>query len=161
LPDGRIRTRNYDTEVIEILRASFSTDTTLAGACARLVAVLMKEWGLIVLEPHSLVLEDPGCAGALSALPASVLQCSLLPVIAAVIDPFETDAFTGAQSFLRDRNLVGPMAWPRQAQHPRQQEPADSGPLRPDLKRLYAGQMRSSQEFWTQCLEEPRKNWGN
>ena len=108
LPAGRIEALlalieesgrgNYDTEVLEILRSSFSPETTLAGACARLVAALMKEWGIIVLDPHSLDLEDAGCAAALSALPASVLQCSLLPVIATVIDPFEVDAFTGAQS---------------------------------------------------------------
>ena len=123
LPGGKIATLlalieesgcgNYDTEVLEILRSSFSSETTLAGACARLVAALMKEWGIIVLDPHSLDLEEAGCAAELSALPASVLQCSLLPVIATVIDPFEVDAFNGAQSFLRDRNLVGPMAWPQ------------------------------------------------
>ena len=131
---------NYDTEVLEILRSSFGSETTLAGACARLVAALMKEWGIIVLDPHSLDLEDAGCAAALSALPASVLQCSLLPVIATVIDPFEVDAFTGAQSFLRDRNLVGPMAWPQASAtvlDSRSRRILDRYGL--DLKRLYAG----------------------
>ena len=131
---------NYDTEVLEILRSSFSSETTLAGACARLVAALMKEWGIIVLDPHSLDLEEAGCAAELSALPASVLQCSLLPVIATVIDPFEVDAFTGAQSFLRDRNLVGPMAWPQASAtvlDSRSRRILDRYGL--DLKRLYAG----------------------
>ena len=131
---------NYDTEVLEILRSSFSSETTLAGACARLVAALMKEWGIIVLDPHSLDLEEAGCAEELSALPSSVLQCSLLPVIATVVDPFEVDAFTGAQSFLRDRNLVGPMAWPQASA-----TVLDSrsrrilGRYGLDLKRLYTG----------------------
>ena len=131
---------NYDTEVLEILRSSFSPETTLAGACARLVAALMKEWGLIVLDPHSLDLEDAGGAAMLSALPASGLQCSLLPVIATIIDPFEVDVFAGAQSFLRDRNLVGPMAWPQASAtvlDSRSRRILDRYGL--DLKRLYAG----------------------
>lgn len=150
LPAGRIEALlalieesgrgDYDTEVLEILRSSFSPEITIAGACARLVAALMKEWGLIVLDPHSLDLEDAGFTGALSALPASVLQCSLLPVIATVIDPFEVDAFTGAQSFLRDRNLVGPIAWPQASAtvlDSRSRRILDRYGL--DLKRLYAG----------------------
>jgi uncharacterized protein YllA (UPF0747 family) len=150
LPGGRIEALlalieesgrgNYDTEVLEILRSSFGSEATLAGACARLMAALMKEWGLIVVDPHSLDLEDAGCAAALSALPASVLQCSLLPVIATVIDPFEVDAFTGAQSFLRDRNLVGPMAWPQASAtvlDSRSRRILDRYGL--DLKQLYAG----------------------
>jgi uncharacterized protein YllA (UPF0747 family) len=131
---------NYDTEVLEILKSSFSPDTTLAGACARLVAALMKEWGIIVLDPRSLDLQEAGCAAELSALPPLVLQCSLLPVIATVIDPFEVNVFAEAQSFLRDRNLVGPAAWPQASAtvlDSRSRRILDRYGL--DLKRLYAG----------------------
>jgi uncharacterized protein YllA (UPF0747 family) len=150
LPRGRIEALlalieetgrgNYDAEVLEILRSSFSPETTLADGCARLVAAVMKAWGIIILDPHSLDLKDAGYAAELSTLPASILQCSLLPVVAAVIDPFEVDAFTGAQSFLRDRNLVGPMAWPQASAtvlDSRSRRILDRYGL--DLKRLYEG----------------------
>ena len=135
---------NYDPEILEILRSSFGSETTLARAsCARLVAELMKEWGMIVLDPHS-----PGPRkrqDALrrfpDALPASSLQCSLLPVIATVIDPFEVESFAGAQSFF-ERAEPCRTQW-RGRRPARRSSIAGAGGFwigyGLDLKRLYAG----------------------
>ena len=106
---------NCDPDTLEILRTSFGAGATLARASARLAAELMREWGIVALDPRSL---DSGAAGLSASLPqglasAYVAQCSILPVVATVIDPFEVDAFAIAQPHLKENMHISPIAWPQ------------------------------------------------
>ena len=50
---------DYDPGTLEILRSSFGSEVNLAQASARLVAALMKEWGMVVLNAHSPDFREP------------------------------------------------------------------------------------------------------
>jgi uncharacterized protein YllA (UPF0747 family) len=133
---------NYDPEVLEILNSSFGREPTLAKASARLIAALMKEWGMIVIDPHSIDLKVAGYVPQLSqdAPSAPLVQCSILPVIVTVIDPFEVDSFAGTQMLLKELKQASPMAWPQASAtiiDSRSRRILDRYGL--NLSRLYAG----------------------
>jgi uncharacterized protein YllA (UPF0747 family) len=126
----------HDPEMIEILRAIFSRETTLAQASARLVAALVEEWGMIVVNPYapdfqsyledafaayraqaetvgSLLHEPRSEQGASGKLSGYLVQSAVLPVAASVIDPYEVDSYVHVQPAFEVLKRMPPMAWPQ------------------------------------------------
>ena len=105
----------YDPGTLEILRSAFGSEANLVRASARLVAALMKEWGIVVLNAHSLDFLEPGYIQPIpqNAAASYATQYSILPVVATVIDPFEVDSFAAARPFITEHVRVDPAAWPQ------------------------------------------------
>jgi uncharacterized protein YllA (UPF0747 family) len=118
---------DFDAETVEILRSAYCSGETLASATARLLSALMKEWGVIALDPNAprfkpvleearAVLRDQaggfkqsaeGCATAF------LEQCSVFPVAAIVIGPCELNPFLDSLPLLDQLDLPRAMPWPQ------------------------------------------------
>jgi uncharacterized protein YllA (UPF0747 family) len=130
----------FDGEVLEILRAAFSSGATLSSACARLMANLMKEWGVIVLDagapalgptldevlapirnqtekilslPRKRALESAEYPPAGNSPPDIFAQSLAMPVIARVVDPSEIYGCAKLFPVFHEAGLTGPMIWPQ------------------------------------------------
>lgn len=103
---------SYDPEILQILKDAFNRKTTFANASARLIASLLEEWGMIVIDSHSLELQSLA-DHAMQTLPRSLIQNAVLPVLAAVIDPYEIDLHAGRQQAFESSGRIQPMAWPQ------------------------------------------------
>lgn len=101
----------YDPDALDLLTKSYGAETTLAGATARFVSALMKDWGIVVLGPDSF---DFNGAVPQDADASHAAVCSMLPVIAVVVDPFEVELFAAGHRFPgAPGGADGPMAWPQ------------------------------------------------
>jgi uncharacterized protein YllA (UPF0747 family) len=109
----------FDPEAIEILKDSFQSGATLAHATGHLLALLMEEWGLIVVDSSSSEFQTrlPDVSSTeppLESLEKTYLsQSAILPVLSCVIDCDEVDAYVRAQPFFDRIDQVQPLAWPR------------------------------------------------
>lgn len=102
---------NYDPDALDLLMESYGAETTLARATARFVSTLMKDWGIVVLDPDSF---DFNGAAPRDAAAVHGESCSILPVLAVVVDPFEVESFTAGRRFPgAPGDVEGPTAWPQ------------------------------------------------
>ena len=129
----------FDSEVLEILKAAFSPGRSIQSGCARLFSVLMKEWGMVVLDPgapevqpvieevrtrvcsrtpqdESLfrdetarIADQPGDAFS----PGFLIQSAILPVLACVVDPLDIYPVAASLAAFDKLGLARPAAWPR------------------------------------------------
>jgi uncharacterized protein YllA (UPF0747 family) len=110
----------YDPEIMGIIRRAYSPQTPLLLASARIFSNLMKEWGLVVLDPQmsflELVPESISEEARNVQLPVEakklLFQSFILPVIVSIVDPCDLDAFAVVLPFFDRLNLVRPIAWP-------------------------------------------------
>ncbi len=133
----------FDAETLGILRAEFVPGMTYSSAFAHLIAALLKEWGMIVLDPEAPALK-PALNGVLAPVrnqiertlplhrkeasklagagyveassdnvPASLIQCLMMPVIACVIDPHELHSYATELPIFDEIGLPRPMIWPQ------------------------------------------------
>jgi uncharacterized protein YllA (UPF0747 family) len=140
---------NFDPEIIELLKASFHPGTTMARATGQLLSTLMEEWGMLVVDPSAPELLsdiskiDHGAPVLESAHRAFLIQCSMLPVIASIIDPEEVESCISAQRHLDGNGLEQPLAWPRASatiMDSRSSRTLERYHLQ--LRQLYAGEQR-------------------
>jgi uncharacterized protein YllA (UPF0747 family) len=133
----------FDAEVFEILRGAFVPETTFSSALRRLVAALMREWEMIVVdadaprfEPiltealapihnqaekiqhllsrQTMELAEAGYVGAYSdTIPSALAQSLAMPVIACVLDPYEIYSYARALPVWDEAGLPRPMVWPQ------------------------------------------------
>jgi uncharacterized protein YllA (UPF0747 family) len=113
----------FDAEVLGILQTAFIPGRSFGSATARLFSGLMKDWGMIVLDPTAAALQ-PAVNEALAriripAVPSpedgitwQLAMHAALPVLACVVDPFEL-ASLAALPDLEELGLARLMAWPR------------------------------------------------
>jgi uncharacterized protein YllA (UPF0747 family) len=110
---------SFDPEMVEILKATFQSGVTIAQATGHLLAALMEEWGMILVDPSTpefqsilplTAYDEPSLEDVHQTY---VIQSSILPVISCVIDPDEVFSFVGAQPFFDRVDLVQPLAWPQ------------------------------------------------
>jgi uncharacterized protein YllA (UPF0747 family) len=110
----------FDMETIDLIRSAFVPEATLSSASANLLAALMKEWKLVVLNAAA-----PPVQSILTQARANVggrienfntpfvIQSHVLPVIACVVDPHEIQAYERSLPLLDECDLPMPMAWPQ------------------------------------------------
>ena len=107
----------FDPEIFVILRASFESETTFAQATARLIAALMEEWGILVVNSaapdYQSHMQDIIAPLSQKPLTESVVQSMLLPVAAFVVDPFEINSYLDTQPEFETLKSSPPMAWPQ------------------------------------------------
>lgn len=104
--------RAYDPGIIEILKGAFAREATFAQASARLAATLLKEWGMVVVNPHAADFQ-PFVDQTAAPLPESLIQSSVLPVLASVIDPHEVYSYVEERRTFAAFKRIQPMAWPQ------------------------------------------------
>jgi uncharacterized protein YllA (UPF0747 family) len=147
----------FDPDIIEMLRDAYSPDATLSSGCARVLSGLMKEWGLVVLDsptsafdsiPESNPSEKTANLLASGASRKSIqtllFQCSQLPVIACIVDPYDLQALSAALPLLDNLNLVQPIAWPASSatvMDPRSRKTLERYNLR--MSDIFAGEIES------------------
>jgi uncharacterized protein YllA (UPF0747 family) len=110
----------FDSEVLDAIRAAFGSNETMASASANLLAALMQEWGMVVLNAsqpsvHSIVTQAMSAdrVGAEKASIPLLAQNLVLPAIACVVDPCEIEAYARILPYFDERDLPKPMAWPQ------------------------------------------------
>jgi uncharacterized protein YllA (UPF0747 family) len=107
----------FDPGTLEMIRSSYCGATTFAQAAARLLSVLMEEWGLVLVNSCAPVFQSfmkeksAGLSG--ERPPASILQSFLLPVAFCVIDPDEVQSFVDARAGFNAVPLLPPVVWPQ------------------------------------------------
>jgi uncharacterized protein YllA (UPF0747 family) len=106
-----------DPDTLEIIRASYRPDTTLAQASARLISTLMEEWGLIVINQSSSgfqsFLRDKAAGVSGATLPKRAIHNLLFPVALCVLAPNEVQAFVEDRAACETFQLLPPQAWPQ------------------------------------------------
>ena len=113
----------FDTEVLDILQTAFIPGRSFCSATARFFSALMKDWGMIVLDPTAAALQ-PAVNEALARIriPAvpfpegeiarHLAMNAAFPVLACVVDPFELASLAALPDF-EEFGLPRLMAWPR------------------------------------------------
>jgi uncharacterized protein YllA (UPF0747 family) len=113
----------FDTEVLDILQTAFMPGRSFCSATARFFSALMKDWGMIVLDPTATALQ-PAVNEALAriripavpfpggGIPRHLAMNAALPVLACVVDPFELVSLATLPDF-EEFGLPRLMAWPR------------------------------------------------
>jgi hypothetical protein len=111
---------SFDREAIEAIRSAFIPAATASSASAQLLAALMKEWEMVVLDEESPavkpILQEAllPIAGRISGNNSSLLSLSLtMPVIAHVVSPAELHSFAHAMTIFAGIGLPRPAAWPQ------------------------------------------------
>jgi uncharacterized protein YllA (UPF0747 family) len=119
----------FDAEILGILHSAYSPGRTLAAATAHLISALMKEWGMIVLDPQTprlepLMDEKRGVARDRARRTAGPRQSStgcasefleqsmIFPVAANVMGPGELGPFLEVLPAFDELDLPRPVAWP-------------------------------------------------
>jgi uncharacterized protein YllA (UPF0747 family) len=102
----------YDPEVIEVLKGAFARETTFAQASARLAFALLEEWGMVVVNPHAPDFQSI-MDQTTTPLPACIIQCSVLPVLADVRDPYEVFSYVEERQTFAASKRIQPMLWPQ------------------------------------------------
>lgn len=102
----------HDPEILQFLKEAYSAETTFAHASARLMASLLKDWGMIVINPQAAEFQSFLDKSA-RTLPSSLVQSAVLPILARVIDPYEVDSYVREQRNFEAVGRMQPMAWPQ------------------------------------------------
>lgn len=112
----------FDSEVLDILQTAFIPGRSFASATAQLFSALMKDWGMIVLDPTATALQ-PAMSKALARvrIPAvpfpddgitwQLAMNAAFPVLACVVDPYEIGTLAALPDF-EEFGLPRLMAWP-------------------------------------------------
>ena len=129
----------FDPEALEIVKAAFSPGRSLQSGCAHLYSVLMKEWGMVVLNPEAPELQPvfdearvricsraPGIESLLRQeaaripdrsnevfFPAILIQSAVFPVLACVVDPLDIYPVAASMALFDRLGVARPAAWPR------------------------------------------------
>jgi uncharacterized protein YllA (UPF0747 family) len=120
----------FDSEILEILRSAYCPGRTFAAATANLISALMKEWGMLVLDPQAprlkplidetrIVARVPasrtaGPGQSLTECASGFLEQSLIfPVAANIIGPGELGPFLEVLPAFDELDLTRPVAWPQ------------------------------------------------
>jgi uncharacterized protein YllA (UPF0747 family) len=113
----------FDIEVLDILQTAFIPGRSFSSATAHFYSALMKDWGMIVLDPTAAALQ-PAVNEALARvrIPAvpfpedgitwQLAMNTALPVLACVVDPVELGSLAALPDF-EDFGLPRLLAWPR------------------------------------------------
>jgi uncharacterized protein YllA (UPF0747 family) len=106
---------DFDPETLEILRSSFAEGESLARASALLFEELFKQWGIAVMDSRALDLKNAvNCVQVAPQMKNDLpIPYAILPVVATVVDPFETDLFAGTLQSCRENNWAVPTPWPQ------------------------------------------------
>jgi uncharacterized protein YllA (UPF0747 family) len=130
----------FDEGILGMLESAFLPGHSFPSASARLISALMKPWGMIVCDPgapesreilseavaplQTRAFQFPvqGTSATLAGLgnglfpgtgvPASLIQSSLFPVVARVVDPFEMCSLANVLPVFEKIDLVPPIVWP-------------------------------------------------
>jgi uncharacterized protein YllA (UPF0747 family) len=89
----------FDTESLAMLHDSFSGEEAVSSATARLFSGLMRDLGMVVVDP--------------SIFPAQSDGIARVPVLARVIGPFEIDSFAHGMPDLENADFSRTMIWPQ------------------------------------------------
>ena len=117
---------SFDPEIIATLKKIYSQDTDWWAASARFLTVLMDVWGMFVVDPRlqdfqsALREADRGFStqkvshdGVFNGTPpVHLMQSSILPVFACVLDPYELRPFAEALTAYKVHGLIPPISWP-------------------------------------------------
>lgn len=117
---------SFDPEIMATLKKVYSQDTEWWAAGARFLTALMDVWGMLVLDPRSegfqsalrdadrgFSTENIGPGGFFKGTPSVYLmQSSISPVFACVLDPYELKSFTEALTAYKAHGLIPPISWP-------------------------------------------------
>ena len=109
----------FDPEMLGMLRESFRPGFTIARATGYMIAELMEEWGMLIIDSSAPEFQAvfPQIAYGVPSLEDAyrtyLSQSSVLPVISCVVDPDEVASFIGAQPFFDRVDFVRPMPWPQ------------------------------------------------
>jgi uncharacterized protein YllA (UPF0747 family) len=110
----------FDLEALDRIRSAFVSAPTLSSAAAKILAALMKELGIIVLDAAA-----PSVQSILNQARATIrqqtetvdsplaLQSLVLPLLACVVDPYEIQMYERILPFFNECGLPRPMAWPQ------------------------------------------------
>ncbi|MEJ2245012.1 MAG: bacillithiol biosynthesis BshC [Acidobacteriota bacterium] len=117
---------SFDPEIIATLKKVYSQDTGWSTACSRFLAVLMDAWGMFVVDAQSpdfqSALREAGHVLSTQKVnpdgffkgtpPVYLMQSSIFPVFACVLDPYELKSFTKALTAYKIHGLTPPISWP-------------------------------------------------
>lgn len=139
---GKFGGGDFDTEVLEILQSAFRPGGSLSAASARLISALTRQWGMIVFDPGAPEFRPiisravatlqarnseiqflmQGTASTLAglgygsfsttAIPASLIQSLLFPVLVHVTDPFEIRSLANVLPVFEEIGRAQPIVWP-------------------------------------------------
>jgi uncharacterized protein YllA (UPF0747 family) len=110
----------FDHDALDMIRSAFVAGSTLSSASANLLSVLMKEWGMVVLNaaelsiPSSVAQTQETTQGEAESYDAPFLAQNLvIPAIACVVDPYEMQMYARMMPYFDEYGLPRPMAWPQ------------------------------------------------
>ena len=131
---------DFDNGVLGILESAFLPGHSFSSASARLISAMMEPWGMIVCDPGApefrpivsetvaqlqtrnlqfLMRDTAATLAGLgygpfpeTGIPASLIQSSLFPAVARVVDPLEICSLANVLPVFEEIGLVQPVIWP-------------------------------------------------
>jgi uncharacterized protein YllA (UPF0747 family) len=129
----------FDLETLDVLRKCFIPGRSFCSANAHLFSTLMRDWGMIVIDPADLDFKQTRTEAFAWA------GTGVLPVLACVVSPMEIDSLAQVLPSFDRAGLPQPMVWPQTRAtigNARSRRALDKYHL--NLPQLYQGEMNVS-----------------